>query len=39
MVREDFTPAQTINKLREAEIHINQCISIAEAGRKIGVTR
>jgi len=28
-----------LNKLREAEIHINQGISIAEASRKIGITQ
>ena len=39
MVRRNFTPEQIINKLREAEIHINQGISIAEASRKIGVTQ
>jgi putative transposase len=38
MVRKTYTPEQIINKLREAEIHINQGISIAEASRKIGVT-
>ena len=38
MVRRNFTPEQIINKLREAEIHINQGISITEASRKIGVT-
>ncbi len=38
MVRRNFTPEQIINKLREAEIHINQGISISEASRKIGVT-
>ena len=38
MVRRNFTPEQTINKLREAEIHINQGVSISEASRKIGVT-
>jgi transposase-like protein len=38
MVRKKFTPEQIINKLREAEIHINQGISISEASRKIGVT-
>jgi len=38
MVRKTFTPEQIINKLREAEIHINQGIPIAEASRKIGVT-
>ncbi len=39
MVRKNFIPEQIINKLREAEIHINQGISIAEASRKIGVTQ
>jgi len=39
MVRRNFTPEQIINKLREAEIHINQGISITEASRKIGVTQ
>jgi len=29
---------QSINKLREAEIHINLGIPIAEASRKIGIT-
>ncbi len=38
MVRKAFTPEQIINKLREAEVHISQGISIAEASRKIGVT-
>ncbi len=39
MVRKTYTPEQIINKLREAEIHISQGISIAEASRKIGVTQ
>ncbi len=39
MVRKGYTPEQIINKLREAEIHINQGISIAEASRKIGITQ
>ena len=39
MVRKNFTPEQIINRLREAEIRINQGISIAEASRKIGVTQ
>jgi len=39
MARKNFTPEQIINKLREAEIHINQGISIAEASRKINVTQ
>jgi transposase-like protein len=38
MVRKTYTPEQIINKLREAEIHINQGTSISEASRKIGVT-
>jgi putative transposase len=38
MVKKGYTPEQIINKLREAEIHINQGISIAEASRKIGIT-
>jgi len=38
MVRKNFTPEQIINKLREAEVRINQGISIAEASRKIGVS-
>jgi putative transposase len=38
MVRKTCTPEQIINKLREAEIHINRGISISEASRKIGVT-
>jgi len=38
MVRKSFTLEQIINKLREAEVHINQGISISEASRKIGVT-
>jgi len=38
MARKTYTPEQIINKLREAEIHINHGISIPEASRKIGVT-
>jgi len=38
MARRIYAPEQIINKLREAEIHINQGISIAEASRKIGIT-
>jgi|TARA_Y100000310_G_C19963775_1_gene482366 transposase-like protein len=38
MVKKTYTPGQIINKLREAEIHINQGIPIAEASRKIGIT-
>tara|TARA_B100000315_G_C14003615_1_gene331313 strand:+ start:20 stop:298 length:279 start_codon:yes stop_codon:yes gene_type:complete len=39
MVRRAYTPEQIINKLREAEIHINQGVSISEASRKIGITQ
>jgi transposase-like protein len=38
MGRKIYTPEQIINKLREAEIHINQGIPISEASRKIGIT-
>ena len=38
MTRKNFTPEQIINKMREAEIHISQGMSIAEASRKIGIT-
>jgi len=39
MAKKIFTPEQIINKLREAEIQINQGIPIAEASRKIGITQ
>jgi transposase-like protein len=39
MAKKTYTPEQIINKLREAEIHINQGISISEASRKIGITQ
>jgi hypothetical protein len=38
MARRIYTPEQIIHKLREAEIHINQAMSIADASRKIGIT-
>ena len=38
MTKKGYTPEQIINKLREAEIHINQGMTIAEVSRKIGVT-
>jgi putative transposase len=38
MVKKGYTPEQIINKLREAEILLNQGSSIVEASRKIGVT-
>ena len=39
MPKKSHSPEQIINKLREAEIHINQGISIAEVNRKIGITQ
>ena len=38
MAKKGYTPEQIINKLREAEIQINQGITIGEASRKLGVT-
>ncbi len=38
MARKTHTAEQIINKLREAEIHINQGMPIAEASRQIGIT-
>ena len=38
MPKKTHTAEQIINKLREAELHINQGMPIAEASRKIGVT-
>ncbi len=38
MVRKSYTPEQILNKLREAEILLNQGATIGEASRKIGVT-
>ena len=38
MVRKGYTPEQIIGKLREAEILLNQGITVVEASRKIGVT-
>jgi putative transposase len=38
MARRAFTPEQTINKLREAEVHLSQGDTVGEASRKIGVT-
>jgi len=39
MVKKSHSPEQIINKLREAEIHINQGNSISDASREIGVTQ
>jgi len=39
MVRKTCLPEQIINKLREAEILLNQGANITEASRKIGVTK
>jgi len=38
MVKNSHSPEQIINKLREAEILLNQGATVSEAGRKIGVT-
>ena len=38
MARKTYTPEQIINKLHEAEIHINEGMPIAEVSRKIGIT-
>ena len=38
MGRKTFAPEQIINKLREAELHLGQGASVAEASKKIGVT-
>ncbi len=38
MVKKSHSPEVIINKLREAEILLNQGASIGEASRKIGVT-
>jgi transposase-like protein len=38
MGRVRFTPEQIIGKLREAELHLGQGMSIGEAIRKLGVS-
>ncbi len=38
MAKRLYTPEQIINKLREAEILLNQGATIGEASKKIGVT-
>ncbi len=38
MVKKSHSPVEIINKLREAEILLNQGASVGEASRKIGVT-
>jgi transposase-like protein len=37
LARKRYTPEQIINLLREAEVHINQGMTVAEVSRKIGV--
>ena len=39
MAKKGYAPEQIINKLREAEILLNQGSSVGEAVRKIGVTQ
>jgi len=38
MVRKGYTPEQIINRLREAEILLNQGATMAQAIKKIGVS-
>jgi len=38
MAKKGYTPEQIINKLREAEILLNQGSTVGEASRKISVT-
>ncbi len=38
MVKKSHSPVEIINKLREAEILLNQGANVGEASRKIGVT-
>ncbi len=38
MAKKGYTPEQIINKLREAEILLNQGSTVGEASRTIGVT-
>ena len=38
MVKKSHSPVEIINKLREAEILLNQGAGVGEASRKIGVT-
>ena len=38
MVKKSHSPEQVINKLREAEILLNQGATVGEASRKIGIT-
>jgi hypothetical protein len=38
MAKKGFTAEQIINKLREAEIHLNQGETIAVVSKKIGVS-
>jgi transposase-like protein len=38
MAKKGYSPEQIINKLREAEILLNQGSSIAEASKQLGVT-
>ncbi len=38
MARKSHSPEQIINKLREAELLLNQGSTVSEASRKIGVT-
>jgi len=38
MVRRSYSAEQIINKLREAEVHLSQGLTVGEASRKMGIT-
>ena len=38
MVRRSYNAEQIINKLREAEVHLSQGLTVGEASRKMGIT-
>ena len=38
MARRSYGAEQIINKLREAEVHLSQGLTVGEASRKMGIT-
>ena len=38
MVRRSYKPEHIINKLREAQVLLNQGLTVGKAARKIGIT-
>ncbi len=38
MVRRSYNAEQIINKLREAEVHLSQGLTVGEVSRKMGIT-